>query len=179
MVYTSTLPRSIQTVTPLLNKTAVVGFEQQSSLNMLDTGACHGMTVEQIREKMPIELEKWAKDKYRYRFPGGESQQDLALALEPFILELERQTLPVLVVSHSSTLQVLYGYFLGTSCSVNQYYALDIPRHTVIELTPNQYGWQEKRYNLSDSGLNASKKDTPAVPPSPAPVLHGVSFYRD
>ena len=108
---------------------------------------------------MPEELDKWNKQKFTYRFPGGESQQDKAKSLEvwslfilmfmfifmfmlcscfsftimlschvisclvmfhvmscdvmsyvqPLIMEIERQTLPVLCVSHASTLQVLYG----------------------------------------------------------------------
>lgn len=39
-VYTSTLPRSAQTVAPLLEKGPVASVEQHSSLNMLDTGRC-------------------------------------------------------------------------------------------------------------------------------------------
>jgi hypothetical protein len=38
VVYTSTLPRSVQTVAPLLCGYSVSSFEQTSALNMLDTG---------------------------------------------------------------------------------------------------------------------------------------------
>jgi len=182
-VHTSTLPRSHQTVAPLLEMTSVLHCDAQPSLNMLNTGVCHGMTAEQIREKMPEEVLKWAADRYRYRFPGGESQQDLAASLEPLVLELERQTLPVLVVSHQSTLQVLYGYFLGTSCPPDKYYSLRIPRHTVIELMPHQYGWQERRYDLStDAAISPEALEaytasySSDLASSPA-VLHGVNFY--
>jgi broad specificity phosphatase PhoE len=51
-----------------------------------------------------------------------------------------QQTTPILVVSHLSTLQVLFGYFVG--CPVDSFATLSLPRHTVVQLTPNQYGWQ-------------------------------------
>src|SRR5688572_4500839 len=73
---------------------------------MIIIGACHGMSMDRIRRECPSEIDKWANDKYRYRFPGGESQQDIASALEPLVMELERQQNPILVVSHSSTMQV-------------------------------------------------------------------------
>lgn len=50
------------------------------------------------------------------------------------------KTTPILVVSHLSTLQVLFGYFVG--CPVDSFATLSLPRHTVVQLTPNQYGWK-------------------------------------
>lgn len=162
-------------------------------------GACHGMSLDRIRRECPEEIDKWARDKYRYRFPGGESQQDIASALEPLVMELERQTLPILVVSHSSTMQVLYGYFLGMSTPPSEYYNITIPRNTVIELIPHQYGWQERRYDLSVpshhhhhhhghsnsvSGSSGTSGTTSAAG-SPwtharriKPIFHGTQFYE-
>ena len=117
---------------------------------MVDTGVCSGIDIEDIRQKMPEELGKWQKHKYKYRFPGGESQADRAKSLEPLVFELERQTLPVLVVSHMSTLQVLLGFFYGSKRSVDSYYSLWIPQHVVLELIPHQYGWLEIRHDLSE-----------------------------
>jgi len=97
-------------------------------------------------------VKRWEDSKYQYRFPGGESQKDLALQLYPLILELERQTDPVIVISHLSTLQVLYGYFLGSEYSVDRYYNLNIPQHCVIQLIPHQYGWEETRYHYVEEG---------------------------
>lgn len=87
----------------------------------------------------------------QYRFPGGESQADRAKSLEPLVFELERQTLPVLVVSHMSTLQVLMGFFYGSKRSVDSYYSLWIPQHTVLELIPHEYGWLHSTHDLSDA----------------------------
>jgi len=146
IVYTSTLPRALQTVENISSH--VLLCEQTSALNMMDTGVCHGLSLEEIKRKFPSELEKWHREKYYYRFPGGESQADKARSLESLVMELERHFFPVLIVSHASTLQVLYGYFLGASKSINEYYSLHVPQHFVIELTPHQYGWTERRWDL-------------------------------
>jgi broad specificity phosphatase PhoE len=135
---------------------------------MLDMGELHGMSISEIREHSPQILKEWTKDRYTYRWPGGESQRDKARALIPLILEIERQRFPVLVVSHASTLQVLYGYFMGMNHPVNEYYALNIPQDVVIELTPSQYGWIERRYDfrsdvqkLCDQAKSLKSKSSP------------------
>ena len=146
IVYTSTLPRAAQTVSSLASH--VLLCEQTSALNMMDTGVLHSLSIDEIKQRYPDELERWHRERYTYRFPGGESQADKARSLESLVMEIERHNFPVLLVSHASTLQVLYGYFLGSSKSVNEYYGLHVPQHFVIELTPNQYGWAEKRWDL-------------------------------
>lgn len=178
-VYTSTLPRAVDTVQHIAPHAAHV--EQASALNPLETGLCHGLTIEEIQEKMPEEIVKWRLNKFKYRFPGGESHWDRSLALKPLVMELERHTDPVLVVSHSSTLQVLYGYFLGSSVPANDFYNLEIPMHTVVELIPNQYGWQETRYQLGPI-LPAEEDDggpRTSSTASPTRQLHGTDFYSE
>jgi len=104
------------------------------------------MTVHQIRTLMPEQYEAWHQDPFNHRIPGGESYGDLVQRLDPFITELERTNTGALVVSHLSTLQVLYGYFLG--CPAEKCPTLSIPQHTIIELVPNQYGWKEERFEI-------------------------------
>jgi len=69
------------------------------------------------------------------------------------VISIEQQTLPVLVVSHTSSLQLLYSYFLHDDQKkengVAACFDVDIPRHTVIELCPDSSGhWVERRFNL-------------------------------
>ena len=47
----------------------------------------------------------------RYRYPRGESYEDLVARLEPVIMELERQE-NVLVIGHQAVLRCLLAYFL-------------------------------------------------------------------
>lgn len=140
LVFTSTTTRALQTAEPL-------GTSQPlSALNMLDTGILNGMSLEEIKRKFPDEWTAWQKDPFHYRLPGGESYADVVNRLDPFVVELEQADKPILVVSHISTLQVLYAYFVD--CPVEQSPNLGFPLHTVIELIPHNYGWKQTRHCL-------------------------------
>lgn len=72
------------------------------------------MTYEEIKEKYPEEFASRDLHKFAYRYPRGESYEDLVARLEPVIMELERQG-NVLVVSHQAVLRCLLAYFLDKS----------------------------------------------------------------
>ena len=104
------------------------------------------MSVTEIQEKLPLPRKAFSQDPFTYRIPGNESFHDLVHRLGPFVLDMERQETSVLIFSHLTTLQVLYGYLLGKP--IDEYLRLPIPAHTVIKLTPHQYGWNEERISL-------------------------------
>ncbi|KAG8147691.1 hypothetical protein E2320_022376, partial [Naja naja] len=85
-VWTSQMKRTIQTAEALK-----VPYEQWKVLNEIDAGVCEEMTYEEIQENYPLEFALRDQDKYRYRYPKGESYEDLVQRLEPVIMELERQ----------------------------------------------------------------------------------------
>ncbi|KAL7985348.1 hypothetical protein Chor_003918 [Crotalus horridus] len=131
-VWTSQLKRTIQTAEAL-----GVPYEQWKILNEIDAGVCEEMTYEEIQRKYPEEFVLRDQEKYLYRYPGGESYQDLVQRLEPVIMELERQE-NVLVVSHQAVMRCLLAYFLDKSADELPY--LRCPLHTIFKLTPVAYG---------------------------------------
>lgn len=140
-VWCSTLRRATETarsVTP-----EPLGMR---ALCEIDAGECDGLTYEEIRRQHPQEFAARAKDKLRYRYPRGESYEDVIQRLEPVIVELERQREPVLVVSHQAVLRALVAYLMDEPRHKCPY--LHIPLHTVIELTPRAYGADERRFLL-------------------------------
>ena len=72
------------------------------------------MTYEEIAEKYPEDFAARDQSKFTYRYPRGESYEDLVARLEPVIMELERQG-NVLVVSHQAVIRCLLAYFLDKS----------------------------------------------------------------
>ena len=62
-------------------------------------GLLGGMTYEQIRNRFPEEHDLRAKDKYNYRYPGGESYSDLVHKLAPIASDLEREKVPAIVIA--------------------------------------------------------------------------------
>ena len=49
-------------------------------------GDCEALTYEQIQEKFPRDFALRDQDKFRYRYPRGESYEDLVHRLEPIIM---------------------------------------------------------------------------------------------
>ena len=140
-VWTSTLQRTQETAKPL-GKIS----KEWKSLDEINAGLCDGLTYEEIKHKYPDIASARQADKLRYRYPQGESYEDVIERLEPIIFELERSKKSVLLIAHQAILRALYAYFANRPLSDVPY--LSIPLHTVIQLTPETYGCVEMRYAL-------------------------------
>ena len=88
--------------------------ENWKALNEIDAGICEGMTYEEIQDKYPRDFALRDQDKFHYRYPSGESYQDLVARLEPVIMELERQE-NVMVICHQAVMRCLLAYFQDKS----------------------------------------------------------------
>jgi broad specificity phosphatase PhoE/predicted kinase len=157
-VWTSTLRRTVQTALPITQRPVM-----WRALDELDAGVCDGMTYEEIRVGMPDVHAARNADKFGYRYPRGESYEDVIQRLDPLLIQLERQRTPVLVIAHQAVLRALYAYFRdlpATDCP-----SLSIPLHTVIQLTPTAYGCQEQRFplppHLPEPGIASSGFEAP------------------
>ncbi|GME48557.1 Fructose-26-bisphosphatase [Neofusicoccum parvum] len=111
---------------------------------------------------------------------GYRSYHDLAVRLEPIILELEREQNDLLLIAHESVLRVLYGYLMA--CNATDIPKLDFPRDEIIEIIPASYNNSAKRIHipgLPDKIVPASPEDIAIpVPPSgfvtPSPLPSGL-----
>ncbi|XP_016083345.2 6-phosphofructo-2-kinase/fructose-2,6-bisphosphatase 1 isoform X3 [Ornithorhynchus anatinus] len=149
-VWTSHMKRTIQTAEALH-----VPYEQWKALNEIDAGVCEEMTYEEIQEHHPEEFALRDQDKYRYRYPKGESYEDLVQRLEPVIMELERQE-NVLVICHQAVMRCLLAYFLDKSAEELPY--LKCPLHTVLKLTPVAYGCKVESIYLNVEAVNTHRE---------------------
>ena len=151
-VWTSTLRRTIDTARPLGRPVV-----EWRALDEIDAGDCDGMTYEEIQVAFPKEFEARAGDKFDYRYPRGESYRDVIRRLEPVIVELERERMPVLIVAHQAVLRALYAYLMDKPPRDCPHLAM--PLHCLIELTPTTYACEERRIPL---GPAAGPMDSPA-----------------
>jgi len=144
-VWTSTLRRTIATARYL-------EFEklEWKALDELDSGVCDGLTYGEIEARYPEDFKARDEDKYNYRYLGGESYRDVVIRLEPIIMELERSD-NVLIVTHQAVLRCIYAYFLNIPQERSPW--MEVPLHTLIQLTPMAYSTKEERF----------KADIPAV----------------
>uniref|UniRef100_A0A8B9JNX7 6-phosphofructo-2-kinase/fructose-2,6-bisphosphatase 2 n=1 Tax=Astyanax mexicanus TaxID=7994 RepID=A0A8B9JNX7_ASTMX len=148
-VWTSQLKRTIQTAEAL-----GVPYEQWKILNEIDAGVCEEMSYDMIKHMYPDEYAMRDQDKYHYRYPGGESYQDLVQRLEPVIMELERQG-NVLVICHQAVMRCLLAYFLDKSADDLPY--LKCPLHVVLKLTPVAYGCKVDMFDLKVEAVNTHR----------------------
>lgn len=96
------------------------------------------------------------------------SYHDLAVRLEPIILELEREHNDLLIIAHESVLRVLYGYLMA--CNATDIPKLSFPRNEIVEIIPASYNNEAKRIlipGLPQELIPASPEDLKIpVPPS-------------
>ncbi|XP_077495448.1 6-phosphofructo-2-kinase/fructose-2,6-biphosphatase isoform X1 [Amblyomma americanum] len=148
-VWTSQLKRTIQTAAGI-----DAPQERWKALNEIDAGICEEMTYEEIQEKFPDEFAARDQDKFHYRYPRGESYEDLVARLEPVIMELERQE-NVLVVAHQAVLRCLLAYFLDKNSEELPY--LRVPLHSIIKLTPMAYGCEMKKFSVPIAAVDTHR----------------------
>ncbi|KJZ74195.1 hypothetical protein HIM_06426 [Hirsutella minnesotensis 3608] len=162
-VWTSTRHRTVQTADYLKEKGYKV--RQRSQMSQINPGICENMSERIIRQIYPEEVEKHELDPYHHRYPRAESYHDLAVRLEPIILELEREQNDLLIIAHESVLRVLYAYLMH--CSTMEIPLLRFPRDEIIEIIPAAYQNEAKRIHIP--GLDPS-----LLPGSPDDIMFPV-----
>ncbi|OJD25497.1 hypothetical protein ACJ73_03133 [Blastomyces percursus] len=148
-VWSSMLARSIQTVQYFDDEEYDV--KQMRMLDELNAGKMEGMTYEEIRKQFPEEYANRKRQKLHYRYPGpgGEGYLDVINRLKAVIVEVERMTDSVLLVSHRSVARVLLAYFRGLKRE--ELADLDVPLGVLYMLEPKPYGVEFKAYRYNPS----------------------------
>ncbi|KAI1424100.1 6-phosphofructo-2-kinase-domain-containing protein [Xylaria sp. FL1777] len=112
-VWTSTWPQAMQTGRLFSSET----YDQTHTkmLDDLNAGVMTGLTFDEISRQYPDEYAARRRDKLNYRWPGlgGEGYVDLIVRLRPLIVELERTTDNLVLITHRAVLRILVTYFLG------------------------------------------------------------------
>ncbi|KAL3442643.1 hypothetical protein BJX65DRAFT_216310 [Aspergillus insuetus] len=146
-VWSSMMQRTVQTVEHFNEDDYDV--KQMKMLDELHAGKMEGMTYEEIRKQFPDEYAIRKKDKLFYRYPGtgGEGYLDVINRLRAVIIEMERMTDHVLLVTHRSVARVLLAYFRGLKR--DEVADLDVPLGMLYMLEPKPYGVEFKAYRYN------------------------------
>lgn len=146
-VWSSMMQRAVKTVDNFNEDEFDV--KQMKMLDELHAGEMEGMTYEEIRQKFPEEYANRKQNKlfYRYPGPGGEGYMDVINRLRAVIIEVERMTDHVLLVTHRSVARVLLAYFRGLKR--DQVADLDVPLGMLYMLEPKPYGVEFKAYRYN------------------------------
>lgn len=136
-IWTSQLKRAIQTAQPSAERLGIKVL-RWSSLNEIHAGVCENLTYKEMERDYPLIHRFRGENKYTFRYPQGESYQDLVMRLEPVIMELENANRVVVVVAHQAVLRALLAYFGSTSAESSVY--VEVPHRTVWRCTYSSKG---------------------------------------
>ncbi len=112
--------------------------EARHELIELDVGETEGMEFPVMREKYPEFMRRWASNDTSVRMPGGESIDDVADRLRPYVAEL--RALPVesiAVVSHNFITKLLVCLLLDLPVVHFRSLQVDLASVTTISLAAN------------------------------------------
>lgn len=135
VIWTSVKRRTIETTKHFARKG--IKIRHRIQLSQKNPGKVGNMTQEEIAKKFPGEYEQLLRDPYHHRFSRGELYHDLAIKLEPLILEMERMSGDILIIADDTVLKVLYGYLMACSCY--DIPSLHFPMNEIIEIKFNAY----------------------------------------
>ncbi|KPI85393.1 putative 6-phosphofructo-2-kinase/fructose-2 6-biphosphatase [Leptomonas seymouri] len=165
-MWTSQLRRAIQTA-ELSERLLNIRTLRWSSLNEIHAGVCEDMTYDEVTQRYPL-IDYFRKhNKYTFRYPDGESYQDLVVRLEPVIMELENADKVVVVVAHQAVLRCLLAYFGSTSAESS--ISVEVPHRTVWRCTYDSKGiasLDELKLDNYEAGFQLRK---PGRSPTPTP----------
>ena len=114
-IYTSSKQRTIQTARPIAQKQKDCQIIPIKEFDELDSGVCDSMTYSEIQEKYPEIYRGRKAEKYRYRYPGGESYEDMKLRIEigikkAFFINLEAKH--IMIIGHQAVNRMILSHFL-------------------------------------------------------------------
>ncbi|KAI9156066.1 Fructose-2,6-bisphosphatase [Blastocladiella emersonii ATCC 22665] len=179
-VWTSTLRRTIETAA-YLPRTAphLVGVRSMKLLNEIHSGQFEGLTPMEIEAGWPGEVARRQAHKLAYRYPGlgGESYLDVIARLKPVIIETERLTHDVVVVTHNVVARIMLAYYLGVGW--DEMPRLEVPLHHLYALQPRPYGTELVRFRYDPDLDEIVRIDEPAGAAASAvvtPLMRGLSI---
>ena len=133
-VWTSQMVRTKQTATHLGENYAVVPW---TALNEIDAGIGDGMTYQEFQSLYPKDFGLRKQNKLKYRYPMGESYEDVVMRLEPLIMELERRENDILIICHQAVMRCVMAYLGHTALEEMPHMKCDL--HTVVKIIPGAY----------------------------------------
>ncbi len=135
VVWTATRKRTSATANPFRKRGITV--RERYQLNQLNPGEIADLSLDEIKQRFPDDYKQDQKDPYHHRYPRAESYHDLAVRMEPLLLEMERMSGDILIIAHESVLAVLYGYLMACSCY--DIPSLQFPRNEIVEISYTPY----------------------------------------
>jgi len=114
-IYTSPLSRAVQTATILCQNTNNIKPVIVEDLREINFGAWEGLTIEQIKERFPLEFQLWKTDEENANLVGGDlNLKNASTRITNAILNIVKEHIgeKIVIVAHGGILKAgLIGLF--------------------------------------------------------------------
>lgn len=150
VVWTSTRLRTQQSA-QIFKDTGLV-VKHRPELTQLNPGSAEGLSDFQLQQKYPEDFERHSLDPYHHRYPRAESYHDLALKIEPLILEMEKLNNDVLIIADETITRIFYGYLMASNAQDIPY--IRFPKNEIVKISYHAYGNTAKRLTVEGFQLD-------------------------
>lgn len=123
-------------------------IRQRIQLSKKIPGVVAGMSDKEIKDNYPEDYASYQSDPYHFRYPRLELYHDLAIKIEPLILEMERMNGDLLVVADDTVIKVFLGYLLSVLCY--DIPNLEIAQDEIVEIQFNAYANTFERIKVKE-----------------------------
>ncbi|KAG8891647.1 hypothetical protein FRB99_003436, partial [Tulasnella sp. 403] len=144
VIWTSARRRAYHTAWPFVQ----LGYRvvEKPTMSEINPGVWDGLSPEMAKKRYPDEWERFVNDPYAHRAPRAESYHDLAVRLEPTLIELERERDDLLIIGHASVIRCLLAYLMGLPA--HEVPAVEIARGDLVEVVPASYGVHSQAFHF-------------------------------
>lgn len=141
IVWTSTRLRTQQSA-QIFKDTGLI-VRHRPELTQLNPGSAEGLEDSELQSKFPEDYERHHLDPYHHRYPRAESYHDLALKIEPLILEMEKLNNDVLIIADETITRIFYGYLMASNAQDIPF--MRFPKNEIVKISYHAYGNTAKR----------------------------------
>ena len=149
-IYVSGYRRTAETIAPTAAK---LGLEPSvdERLNEIDNGLIEGLSDAEIQEQYPEVWHAFRERKSDFRFPEGETGEEVRQRIAAFLDEKRRQHADdaIIVVAHDGLIRLLTCYVLGLPVYDRWKFHVDFGGIMEIRSLPDGDGWKLIRFNQS------------------------------
>jgi len=145
-VYVSEYSRTLQTVEGICADRKISPVTT-ALVNEIDTGAFEFGVPDELAVKYPEIWREYNKttDRADFRYPDGESGEEVFSRIDEFFMLLEREDRDCLVATHDGWIRLALCRILGLSASARSFFSVDTCGITELEHGPQ--GWHIIRFN--------------------------------
>mgnify|MGYP003248222342 FL=1 len=137
-IYTSTLKRTVQTIEAYADYKGLE-IDKRDGFREINFGLFDGLNYEEIKEKYPKETEEMMVLSKDYKFPQGESLDEMyqrnAKELDIVIEENKGNDKNILICSHMGTIRNILSYLLTKNGDIHWNFRLQNASVTVIDMS--------------------------------------------